>query len=156
MSDAAQRGAKRGRDEDEAQPPPAAALKHPRFNASTAALGVHEPAAALAAARCTEDPAALVALIAATLREEQRDTLENSVRILGVVACRELLVAAVETEADGGLPTADGARRRSPGGVFFELMKQVASREQMKEIFAQRTKAKNARHNQKKRLVLKE
>ena len=134
----------------------AAAARHPRYREDTARLGVAHPDIALASARTIEDPALLATLITTTLREAQDTMVANSIRILGVVACRELLVAAVETEADGGLMTADGSRRRSPGGVFFELMKQVASAAQYKEIFAPRVKEKNTRQNKQRRLAMKD
>ena len=134
----------------------AAPARHPRYHPDTARLGCFNPDTALASARGITDGALLATLIASTLRESQTAMVENSVKTLGVVACRELLVATVETEADGGLMTADGSRRRSPGGVFFELMKQVASAAQYKEIFAQRVKEKNTRQNKMRRLSMKE
>jgi phosphorylated adapter RNA export protein len=48
----------------------------------------------------------------------------------------ELLRRTIELELRGGMLTADGARRRTPGGVFFALLKDAATRDQYKEIFA--------------------
>ena len=49
----------------------------------------------------------------------------------------------------GGMMIADGSRRRTPGGVFFLLLKERVSREQYKSIFshvaAQHTAAVNSR-----------
>jgi hypothetical protein len=125
--------------------------QHPRYRPELARLGVLNPEGALASARHIEDPVELVALIAASLRETQEAVLERSVSVLGVVACRELMVAAIEVEGDGGLMTIDGTRRRSPGGVFFELLKQVASEGQYKAIFAERSKEHSGRVNKKRR-----
>ncbi len=40
---------------------------------------------------------------------------------LGADAARELVREVQAVEANGGMPTRDGSRRRTPGGVFFAL-----------------------------------
>ena len=104
-----------------------------------------------AAAPGVADADAAVALVCWTLREEQDGCVRRAVDTVGVRAAMELLVAALEMEAAGGLATADaapgGARRRTPGGVFFCLLKDVASKEQYKAIFAERDKQHQRRAN---------
>ena len=71
----------------------------------------------------------------------------RAVEVLGGEACEQLLVATVAVERGGGLRTADGSRQRSPGGVFYHLMKDVASKAQMAGIFEERERAhKKATH----------
>ena len=114
------------------------------------------PEDALSTAKTLTSPAELVNLLSSTLRERETGSLENSVRVLGLEACAELLIATIHTEGEGGLMTSDGKRRRTPGGVFFELMKQIASKAQYKEVFQDKTKAKNAVRNQRKKFTMKE
>lgn len=131
--------------------------KTPRYDpASDAALlGVRDGPAALAAAPGVGDVAAAVALVCWTLRESQEECVRRACEAVGVRACMELLTATVETEAAGGLSTAEtapgGARRRTPGGVFFLLLKDVASREQYKAVFAPRDKEHQRRINAQKK-----
>lgn len=123
-----------------------------RYDPLAAAAGVFEGDRAIAMAPTLEgDAAAAVSLIVATLREGQTGVVAAAVDVLGAPACLATLTAAVETEKAGGLMTADGARRRSPGGVFFELLKEVASKEQLKAIFAERQRAHTQAQNSKKR-----
>jgi uncharacterized membrane protein YgcG len=121
-----------------------------------------EPAAwppALAALR-DADWAALAALsaealppsLAVCLREptaEAGASLAATVDALGTTGALGLLRLAAETEAGGGLPTADGARRRTAGGVFFALLRDAVDAPTYKRIFAARSaahsKAVNAR-----------
>ncbi len=116
-----------------------------------ARLGVRDGAAALVAAQGVKDADAAAELICWTLREEQDVCVRRAVEAVGVEAAMALLVAAVETETAGGLATAETApgvpRRRTPGGVFFALLKDVASKEQYKAIFAARDKDHQRRMN---------
>jgi len=105
---------------------------------------------ALKSVRSITSEGDLVRLISSTLRERETDSISRSVRVLGMEACAELLVATIHQENEGGLKTSDGARRRTPGGTFFELMRKIASKAQYREIFAEKTRAKNALRNAKK------
>lgn len=51
-------------------------------------------------------------------------TIERSVAYLGVEAAQALRQEVERIEADGGMLTADGARRRTPGGIYLLLLKQ--------------------------------
>ena len=62
-------------------------------------------------------------------------------------------VAELEKELAGGELTADGTRRRTAGGVFFSLLKAVASKAQMKEIFRDREKAHTKKVNERRRIA---
>ncbi len=64
--------------------------------------------------------------IAAALGETQKiplRQLEMLVRLCGTSFAQALLKDAQDVEAAGGMMTKDGARRRTLGGVFFELVK---------------------------------
>jgi hypothetical protein len=56
-----------------------------------------------------------------------RATIWRSVKALGVEQAQALLVQAQEIEAGEGMLTADGTRRRTPGGVYLALVRQVIS-----------------------------
>lgn len=62
--------------------------------------------------------------------------IERIINHLGVEAAYDLLRKALEVEAQGGLPTADGTGRRTPGGVYFHLVREVTPPELRKIIWA--------------------
>ena len=72
---------------------------------------------------------------AAALGERELNRLRRTTLALGLVRANELLAATLDLETDGGLLTADGSRRRTPGGVFFTLVKQLVPPEMYKAIF---------------------
>jgi phosphorylated adapter RNA export protein len=51
-------------------------------------------------------------------------TIERSVAYLGIEAAQALRQEVEQIEADGGMLTADGARRRTPGGIYLLILKQ--------------------------------
>ena len=53
-----------------------------------------------------------------------RATIERSVAVLGVEQAQALRREVEALEAQGGMMTADGARRRTPGGVYMFIVKQ--------------------------------
>jgi len=76
--------------------------------------------------------------IAAHLGETEsgpRKTIKRAVRILGPVQVQALLDRTLEIERTGGLLLPDGSRRRTPGGVFFYLIRTtVAPKEAYKIV----------------------
>jgi hypothetical protein len=77
-------------------------------------------------------------LIAEQLSEREtmpRQFILRSIRVLGVKTALALLQETHETEAAGGLMLPDGSRRRTPGGVYFWLVRQRASADQRRQIF---------------------
>ncbi len=57
-------------------------------------------------------------------------TIWRCVRTLGPERAQAFVAQALEVEANGGLLVPDGSRRRTPGGVFFYLVRtQVSDRE---------------------------
>ncbi|XP_038187041.1 phosphorylated adapter RNA export protein [Arvicola amphibius] len=75
--------------------------------------------------------------IAFRLQEPKKDLIARVVRILGTKKAIELLMETAEVEQNGGLSIMNGSRRRTPGGVFLNLLKNTPSisEEQIKDIF---------------------
>jgi hypothetical protein len=72
---------------------------------------------------------ALAAEIAAALDETEPQPLEQIARAvdrLGAERARAFLAQVQEIEAGGGQMLPDGSRRRTPGGLFFLLLRQSA------------------------------
>ncbi|XP_064412369.1 phosphorylated adapter RNA export protein isoform X1 [Latimeria chalumnae] len=75
--------------------------------------------------------------IAYRLREPKQDLILRVVNSIGKKKAIELLVETAEVEQNGGLFVMNGSRRRTPGGVYLNLLKHTPSitQEQTKEIF---------------------
>ncbi|XP_076876129.1 phosphorylated adapter RNA export protein [Brachyhypopomus gauderio] len=75
--------------------------------------------------------------IAHRLMEPKRELIERVVRVIGTKKAIELLSETATVEQNGGLYTVDGSRRRTPGGVYLNLLKNTPSisHEDVKEIF---------------------
>ncbi|XP_064163228.1 phosphorylated adapter RNA export protein [Anguilla rostrata] len=71
------------------------------------------------------------------LREPKKDLMERVVRTIGKKKAIELLAETATVEQNGGILTVDGSRRRTPGGVYLNLLKNTPSitGKQVKEIF---------------------
>jgi F0F1-type ATP synthase membrane subunit b/b' len=64
--------------------------------------------------------------IATTLGETEgraKEQIVRSVEILGMNEAQEIFEQTQQIEAGGGMLTADGSRRRTPGGVYHFLVK---------------------------------
>jgi hypothetical protein len=73
--------------------------------------------------------------LAAILQEPKVPLLRQVLRTLGQDRCAALLADTLACEARGGLRTKDGTRRRTPGGVFFQLVKERATRQERHRLF---------------------
>ena len=75
----------------------------------------------------------VVEKIATALEETETvplETIERVVELLGEDKALAILAETMQVEAEGGMLTNDGQQRRSPGGVYFKLVKlQTASKE---------------------------
>jgi hypothetical protein len=69
----------------------------------------------------------------------------------GTAQALELLQRTEAIEASGGMATADGDRRRTPGGVFFALLRECVDREAYKRVLAPQSAAHNAAKNARRR-----
>ncbi|XP_054480799.1 phosphorylated adapter RNA export protein [Anoplopoma fimbria] len=75
--------------------------------------------------------------IAHRLREPKKDLIERIVTIIGKKKAIELLGETATLEESGGVYTMDGSRRRTPGGVYLNLLKNTPSisKSQVRKIF---------------------
>ncbi|KAM8961766.1 phosphorylated adapter RNA export protein [Pelodytes ibericus] len=75
--------------------------------------------------------------IAHRLREPKKDLIQRVVKTVGAKKAIELLMETAEVEQNGGLFIMNGSRRRTPGGVYLNLLKSTPSisSDQVKEIF---------------------
>ena len=88
-----------------------------------------------------EDISAIAEQIADQLGETQhlpRKRIADVIRHAGADFARQAVVDATEVEANGGMLTKNGKRRRTYGGVFFYLVKQRLTPEMRKTIFPYR------------------
>jgi hypothetical protein len=67
-----------------------------------------------------------------------RHQLARVVDVLGADRARALLAETLAVEERGGLLLPDGSRRRTPGGVFFHLVRTQATPEEVRRIFPPR------------------
>lgn len=81
------------------------------------------------------DNTALVEEIAQALTEKNVDLIQTTVEVIGAERAQEFLRQALEVEAQGGMMTSDQSRRRTLGGVFFQLIRKGISKEEHKVIF---------------------
>lgn len=109
-----------------------------------------------------DDPAEKVAdEIAHRLREPKIELIERVVAVIGTKAAIELLGETATLEETGGVYTLDGSRRRTPGGVYLNLLKNTpsVSKSQLRKIFLeenrQEQKSKKAAQKRRRHLVAK-
>ncbi len=79
--------------------------------------------------------------IAAQLGETEQEPirqLRRAVRILGEERVRGLVARALEVEASGGMMLPDGSRRRTLGGVFFQLARTEMGQKEFYRVFRPR------------------
>src|SRR5918998_2226656 len=87
------------------------------------------------------DIAAVTRTIAEQLGEKQRTPIQQIRRIverLGAEAALAVLQETQQVEANGGMLLPDGSRRRTPGGVYFQLVRSRLSAEDRAFIFPPR------------------
>jgi phosphorylated adapter RNA export protein len=73
--------------------------------------------------------------LAAALQEPRTVVLARAIKVLGPERCADLLIEVLHLEAAGGLLTRDGTRRRTPGGLFFGLLKQRCTPQEQARLF---------------------
>src|ERR671935_3019961 len=73
--------------------------------------------------------------LAEVLQEPHRPLLTQVLRTLGEDRCAAILADTLACEAHGGMLTKDGTRRRTPGGVFFQLVKDRVTPQERRRLF---------------------
>lgn len=108
---------------------------------------------------------ALVDEIVEKLEEPNIFLTRDVVYTIGIDECREYLARTLKIEEEGGMILSKGNRRRTPGGIFFWLVKEDLTKEQIRKLFplpkrpvdkAKRNAARKARKIRKQAELLKE
>jgi hypothetical protein len=73
--------------------------------------------------------------LAQALQEPKRALLLKVLRTLGQDRCAAILADTLQGEDGGGLLTKDGTRRRTPGGVFFQLVRDRVTPQERRRLF---------------------
>src|SRR5882672_3146039 len=73
--------------------------------------------------------------LAEVLQEPKRSLLMKVLRLLGTDRTMAILADTLTCEANGGMLTKDGTRRRTPGGVFFQLVRERATKHERGRLF---------------------
>ena len=73
--------------------------------------------------------------LAQVLQESNVHLLTQVLRMLGQDRCRALLEDTLQCEANGGMLRRDGTHRRTPGGVFFHLVKERMTTHEHRRLF---------------------
>jgi PHAX RNA-binding domain len=74
-------------------------------------------------------------ILAEALQEPKKSLLAKVLKTIGQERCQAVFTEACTLEASGGTLTADGTRRRTPGGTFFHLVRQQCSKEERARLF---------------------
>src|SRR6266851_7688937 len=69
------------------------------------------------------------------LQEPNRPLLTQVLRLLGTDRTPAILAETLTCVANGGMLTKDGKRRRTPGGVFFQLARERATKQERWRLF---------------------
>jgi hypothetical protein len=73
--------------------------------------------------------------LAEVFQEPMLPLLRQVLQTLGQDRCAALLKDTRTCEANGGMLTKNGSRRRTPGGVFFPLVKERATPQERRRLF---------------------
>ena len=83
------------------------------------------------------------------LSEPKVSLMRRTVDIVGCEMVSNLAIEVQNIESKGGMQTADGSRRRTPGGVFWALFKQRVAQDVYEDVFAE--EKEKVRERQRKR-----
>jgi hypothetical protein len=73
--------------------------------------------------------------LAKILQEPKVALLRQVLRTLGPDHTAAILTDTLQCEMQGGMRTKDGSRRRTPGGVFFQLVKERVTAHERRRLF---------------------
>ena len=73
--------------------------------------------------------------LAQALQEPKRTLLTQVLRTLGQDRYAAILADTLQCEDGGGMLTKDGTRRRTPGGVFFQLVRERVTARERRRLF---------------------
>ena len=101
-------------------------------------------AAGLVVARAARD-------LCGDLGEPKEALMRRAIDVIGIVAANDLAIEVGRIEGAGGQMTSDGARRRTPGGVFWALLRAKTSKEDWDVIFEEEKEAQRERCRRRRR-----
>lgn len=76
--------------------------------------------------------------MARALNEPKMGLLQRLAAKIGMEQMELLFTRTLEIEAAGGMPTSDGQRRRTPGGVLFQLTKELMPARERRKTFREK------------------
>jgi hypothetical protein len=85
------------------------------------------------------------------LGEPKEALMRRAIETIGVVATNDLAIEVGRIEGAGGQMTSDGSRRRTPGGVFWALLKASVEKEDWDYIFEEEKEAQRERCRRRRR-----
>jgi PHAX RNA-binding domain-containing protein len=91
--------------------------------------------------------------LAEALQEPNTVLLSKVLRLLGQERCSAILTDALATEASGGMLIKDGTRRRTPGGTFFQLVRDQCTKQERARLFPYQPSKKPQRPGQSAQLA---
>ncbi|CAG0904284.1 unnamed protein product [Darwinula stevensoni] len=91
--------------------------------------------------------------VSAKLLEPNTELMRRTVELMGAQVVFDIFEKTREVEAEGGLMTADGFRRRNSGGVFFLLLREDKNLPQnlVKQLFREEQRSKSRINRKRKR-----
>uniref|UniRef100_A0A7S0XG11 Phosphorylated adapter RNA export protein n=1 Tax=Mantoniella antarctica TaxID=81844 RepID=A0A7S0XG11_9CHLO len=87
------------------------------------------------------------------LGEPKESLMRRAIETVGIVVANELAIEVGRIEGQGGQMTSDGLRRRTPGGVFWALLKARASKEDWDFIFEEEKEVQRERCRRRRRAM---
>ena len=85
------------------------------------------------------------------LGEPKESLMRRALDCIGVVEANDIAIQVYRIEGDGGQMTRDGVRRRTPGGVFWALLKERVTKEEWADIFAEEKQVQRERCRRRRR-----
>ena len=85
------------------------------------------------------------------LGEPKESLMRRALDCIGVVEANDIAIQVYRIEGDGGQMTRDGVRRRTPGGVFWALLKERVTKEEWADIFAEEKEVQRERCRRRRR-----
>lgn len=85
------------------------------------------------------------------LGEPKESLMRRALEVIGVVEANDIAIQVYRIEGEGGQMTSDGARRRTPGGVFWALLRERATKEEWADIFAEEKEVQRERCRRRRR-----
>ncbi len=85
------------------------------------------------------------------LGEPKESLMRRALEVIGVVEANDIAIQVYRIEGEGGQMTSDGARRRTPGGVFWALLRERVTEEEWADIFAEEKEVQRERCRRRRR-----